>query len=206
MRESGAPRRDINLFERALWQSPRAGLPAWWPVMAIALAVVVCGGMSVFQGVRHRRVEAHLQALERQISAEQAVPSPFVPPEQEAALRAELVQLRGHIVGLRGVRSEHAITTVLESLARASMEDVWLTRIRIDRDRGVLTLVGQTHDAKRVSQYLAALARQAPFAGMALHRVGVKRLDETADSEAPRFEFEMESEPVVAVGDAAGAP
>ncbi len=190
-----AVRREVNLLDLSLQQKPRPPLPAWGLCLAAGLAVLVCWMGSEWQRAQQAQLTRQLAVLRAQISSQQQAAPTAPAPEREAALRTDATRLQAQLARLRGAQQAHALATVLEALAQATLDGVWLTQIRVDRDTGIVQLDGPTRDARLVTDYLSALARQAPFAGLAVRKVAVKPRAAQGAQSPSGFEFAIESEP-----------
>lgn len=166
-------RKDVDLNDPALYIVERR-LPAWSLPAAVAASLLICGGITAWiaaglSPIRTEVAELESRAKRLQGSTEAA------PADGTQALQAEIAKLKLQLAQLEGGGDSAKVSTVLDALASAAIDGVWLTRIRFDRTVNELRLEGRTRDARLLPQYLQALGRQAPFKGMALATLDAQR-------------------------------
>jgi Tfp pilus assembly protein PilN len=170
-------RKDVDLFDRALFERKRE-IPATAPLAALAVALVVAVGITAWQasarsalGTLVKQAEAHVAAL---TAADRNAGGDAT---RAQAVQAEIARLRARLDQLSAAPDAIAVSAVIEGLAAATLDGVWLTRIQFDRGSRVLQLEGRARDARLLPAYLQSLGRQPAFQGMPLAAVEAARPD-----------------------------
>ena len=218
-------RKDVDLFDPTLL-ARRRELPAWAPVASVAAALVVglavSGWLARGSGslsAEAQRAEARLAALRGGADAGAGAES-----ARQQALQAEIARMRARLEQVTASPDALPVSTVIEGLAAATIDGVWLTRIQFDRTGRTLQLEGRTRDARLLPGYLQSLGRQPAFAGLPLATVDAQRgesssaqggarplvsfriVSATAESLDPSVQRARSPAPAVPAAPALGAP
>lgn len=170
---TSAGRKDVNLFEPGLLARDRR-IPSW-SLPAAALATLLVGGAVVaWQQAALGPARQRTATLEARAKQLRDAP-PAVGASADVSIEAEIARLRAQLAQLAGGADGPAAAAVLEALAAATIDGVWLTRIRVDREGGAVSLEGRTRDARLLPRYLQSLGRQPVLAGLALATVEAGR-------------------------------
>ncbi len=186
-------RRDINLLESVPGRREGRARSAWWPLGTLALSVLLCTLGAVWLTVQQTRQDVALAAVAAEIDRLPQRSSAGETEHDEVALRAEAERLNAALRDWAEVGDGATVSQVLEGLAAATTDGVWLTRIRFEPSTGMLRLDGRTRDPKLLPAYLAALGRAPAFVGLPLRYVGVTRSDTTGSEAGAEFEFRIDS-------------
>ncbi len=169
-------RKEVDLFEPTLL-AQRRDLPAWAPVASVAVALAVglavSGWLARGSGVlsaEAQRAEGRLAALRGGADAGAGAEA-----ARQQALQAEIARMRARLEQVTASPDALPVSTVIEGLAAATVDGVWLTRIQFDRTGRTLLLEGRARDARLLPGYLQSLGRQPAFAGLPLATVDAQR-------------------------------
>ena len=200
----GAPRgrKDVDLFDPALFVLQRE-LAAWAPLAATAVALLIGIGVSAWMQAERSALSARLQQSDAQVAALRPDPKAGeLDAAQDKALQAEIARMRTRLEQLSAPPGVQPVSVVLEGLAAATLDGVWLTRIQFDRPARQLYLEGRTRDARLLPRYLQSLGRQPAFAGLPLSALSASRPDpqQSAGSGGSAIQFRIVSS--AAAGDA----
>ena len=166
-------RTDINLFEPDLLARDRR-VSAWWGLIAVLATVLVGASLAFWQ---HRSLEAMrvraglLDAQAAQLRDEQARPA----ADTLVPLDAEIARLRAKLEQLSGPAETGGVIEIVDALAAATIDGVWLTRIRFERAPTALSIEGRARDGRLLPLYLQSLGRQPALGGMALATLEANR-------------------------------
>ncbi len=178
-------RKDVDLYDPSLFMRRRE-LGAWAPVAALVAALGVGIGVAAWMKVEQSALKARLQQADSQLSALRPDPKGAeLDASREQALQAELARMRSRLELLSAPPGAQPVSAVLEGLAAATLDGVWLTRIQFDRSGRQLQLEGRTRDARLLPRYLQSLGRQPAFAGLPLSAVDASRPEPSSGQGAP---------------------
>ncbi|KAB7622644.1 PilN domain-containing protein [Alkalilimnicola sp. S0819] len=155
----------------------------------LALSAVVEWRLRV-QEAELAELEAQRQGLQQRLTVlEVRFPEPRRDPalERQVAAGEEELRRKRRFLEVFGAGSQAGAdyAAVLDGLARAAEDDLWLTRIVLD-GRGAASLQGLTLDAARLPLWMERLGEQPGLAEQRFQGLRVERLDERA----LRFELE----------------
>lgn len=111
--------------------------------------------------------------------------------EKLAAEQHEIAALESVVARLatRATSTDIGFAGHLRSLARSSADGVWLTRIRIDKSNGSLTLEGSALESALIPSYLAGLSRDPLLSGTRFAAMDIK---ETELAGRPVLRFKLD--------------
>ena len=171
-------RKDVDLFDPTLL-ARRRELPAWAPVASIAVAVAIGLGVSGWLARSGGALSDEAVRAEARLATLRSGPDAGAGTEaaRQQALQAEVARLRARLEQVTASPDALPVSTVIEGLAAATIDGVWLTRIQFDRTGRTLQLEGRARDARLLPGYLQSLGRQPAFAGLPLATVDAQRGD-----------------------------
>lgn len=185
-------KQSVNLYTEAFRPSREWLTPGSMVVVLLAVITLVVAAWGVAQ-YRLTDAEAALAELEqRETRKEQAVERLQGEVEErrkDPALEDKVARLEQRVQDRRRLveradtvarSSSEGFSPYLEGLARQSLEDLWLTRIRVNLMRDRLGLVGRTRDGQAIPDYLQRLKEEAVFEGRRFARFSIDRSEKGA--------------------------
>jgi Tfp pilus assembly protein PilN len=170
-------RKEVDLYDPSLFVLQRELAP-WAPLAVMAVALLVGTGITAWMHAERTALAARLQQSDAQVAALRPDPKAGdVDSARDKALQAEVARMRARLEQLSAPPGAQQVSAVLEGLAAATLDGVWLTRIQFDRPARQLSLEGRTRDARLLPRYLQSLGRQPVFAGLPLATVSASRPD-----------------------------
>jgi Tfp pilus assembly protein PilN len=155
-------------------------------VAVIAVALMTVYGFSLVQTARLESQAGELERLEQAKSVQLASVDTTSGPARRAAIEAELAALNQRLAEQQKIvellqdkppGSTQGFSRYLSALARQRHPGVWLTSISVNGTQEALELRGQSFDAQRVPEYLAALTREAALNGQRFDDFLIYRTD-----------------------------
>jgi Tfp pilus assembly protein PilN len=173
--EPSVGRKDVDLFDPSLFVRRGQG-SAWVPVAALAGALATGVVVTAWLESGQAALKARLRQAETQVAALRPDPKAAeLDASRDQSVQAELARMRSRLDLLSAPPGAQPVSAVLEGLAAATLDGVWLTRIQFDRAGRQLQLEGRTRDARLLPRYLQSLGRQPAFAGLPLATVDASR-------------------------------
>ena len=184
LRSATSATQQINLYTTEFrpqhrWLTPQHCVQSWGATFAIGLVVAIALGWHN-HSLRNRSavLQAQVQTAQNALAADQTrlasrITSPQLVAELkrrslETAAKKELLEAleSGVIVGRQGY------TPILTSLARTTLDDLWLNTIEIAR--GDVNLTGATHKAELIPAYIDKIVGDADFGPRGYESLKVK--------------------------------
>lgn len=154
-------------------------------VISVALLTIYAFGLSQVGKLEAQAVE--LEGVERAKSVQLASVDTASGPARRAEIERELDALNARlaeqqklveVLEQQSPGSTVGFSRYLEALARQQHPGVWLTYISVNGAREALELRGRSFDAGRVTDYLAALTREAALNGQKFDDFSIFRTDD----------------------------
>jgi Tfp pilus assembly protein PilN len=186
-------RKDVDLNDPSLFVRKRE-LPAWLPLAVLVLALAVGAAGTGWLMQSRSALAAQVRATDARLAGlRPAAEKKPGDAAQDQALQAEVARMRARLDQFDAAPGALAVSTVLEALARATIDGVWLTRIQFDRTGRQLWLEGLTRDARLLPRYLQSLSKQQAFSGLPLAAVDATRADAVPGMPTPPVSFKIVS-------------
>jgi hypothetical protein len=195
-------RQQINLYQPSTVAMVRQVLSASTVLIGGGLIIATLAAIAGYgaweisrlsDGVALVREHHRSQAIMRDAgaNADGEVQSPEQVESQNKTLRAELATRKRALLLLEGgaVGKPAGFALRLEALARRHIDGLWLDRLVLGSDAGMMSLAGSTLDPDLVPRYLQSLATDPALEGT--------RFDEFAIEQPGGKEGEVEEKPAV---------
>ena len=162
-----------------------AGLTAhgWWQAVGLEDEVARTEA-------RHDALEARVAELTDEVAAAR---DDAVDPERAESLRAELDAKQELFDYLEeGPLAERpGFSAHVAGLARRTVDDLWLSQIRLTQGGERIFLRGHTLSPERVPELMSALGAEPAYAGHSFRKLALNRAEEDAE----HIDFRIASEP-----------
>jgi hypothetical protein len=190
----------LNLFDPSLRPEQRWLRASTAVTLLLVLGLLLWAG-SVALGQAARALERRAQRADAELSQLSAALRATPDGAQEQALeqmRQQLAQTQQWQIQMQTLPPAQAAQALLEALANAASEEVWLTQMRWQAKDSQLALEGRLLDAKRLPPYLRSLEAQPALRGQSFLQVQLRPPSAVAGA-APEKDaashFQLQSSP-----------
>ncbi|MBB5204612.1 hypothetical protein HNQ51_001926 [Inhella inkyongensis] len=191
----------LNLFDPSLRPEQRWLRASTALILLVLMALLLWGAsLALRQAARSTEQQAATREAElRTLSAAlQATPDGAQMQTLEQ-LRQQLAQAQQWEIQMRTLPAAPAGQQVLEALAQASGDEIWLTQMQWQARDAQLSLEGRLMEPKRLPLYLRRLEAQPALRGQSFLRVQLRPAPDSVDAAVPGpAHFQLHSSPSLA--------
>lgn len=201
----------VNLYrvdsaEQAIDAGARILLMALIGAFSVVTLLAVAGEFYLAR-VSSEREEVAAQLRQQQVKVDR-VQASFPTTKEDPFLRSELERLEQRarqLSGNLGLLRNHVsvsgqgFSPVFDSLARHTLDGIWLSKVGVASEGAAMWLRGHTLEPELVPRLLQTLSDEPAFSGRSFRRVSFKRRETDRGS---LVDFELRSAEPAEVGDA----